>query len=141
MNHVYLHYTGGLKKVSDAVNKANKILGSSEFYEQIRAYKQFDSSALSPEQISRLMEESGHRIEVVVNWIIPNVRTRHNKICVSGWDFSNNLSAGVNNLIYETVNSIDCLYDLLNSSDARKESASVTAPWVIGTIAEVMTLN
>jgi len=141
MKNVHLHYTGNLKKVTNAVKKANEILASAQFYEQIRAYKKFDNSALSPDIISRLMQDSGHQIEVKVNWIIPTIKTRHDKINISGWDFSSNLATGVNNLIYETVNSIDCLYDILNNETEHRDSGSLTAPWVIGAIAEVMVLK
>ncbi|PBQ31225.1 hypothetical protein CNR22_05410 [Sphingobacteriaceae bacterium] len=142
MKNVSLHYNGKLKKVSIAVNKANEILSSTQFYEQIRAYKKFDNSPLSPEIISRLLQDSGHQIEVTVNWIVPIVKTKHNKISVSGWDFSSNLPAGVNNLIYETVNSMDCLYNILNNESVPSyNQGSLTAPWVIGAIAEVMVLK
>ncbi len=141
MKNVHLHYAGNLKKVNNAVTKANEILSSAQFYDQIRAYKKFDNSALSPEIISRLMQDSGHRIEVKVSWIVPTIKTRHDKINVSGWDFSTNLPAAVNNLIYETVNSIDCLYDILNNESVHRDSGSLTAPWVIGAIAEVMVLK
>lgn len=138
MKHVHLHYSGKIKKVKSAVDKANEILGSSEFYEQIRAYKRFDSSTLSPEVISRLMQESGHRIEVRVNWIVPNIKTKHDRICLSGWEFSAKLGTGVNNLIHETVNCMDNLYDMMNSEKEARNYGQHTAPWVIGAIAEIM---
>lgn len=142
MKNVSLHYNGKLKKVSLAVSKANEILSSTQFYEQIRAYKRFDNSPLSPEIISRLLQDSGHQIEVTANWIVPIVKTKHNKISVSGWGFSNNLPAAVNNLIYETVNSMDCLYTILNNESVPAyNQGSLTAPWVIGAIAEVMVLK
>ena len=141
MKHVNLFYSGHLRKVSSAVAKANEILGSEEFYDQIRAYKKFDNSPLSPEIISRLMQDFGHRIEVNVNWFVPSTRTKHDRINVSGWEFSSNLATGVNNLIYETVNSIDCLYDILNNENNQRGSVNLTAPWVIGAIAEVMVLK
>ena len=141
MKNVHLLYSGNVRKVCNAVSKANEILGSAQFYDQIRAYKKFDNSALSPEIISRLMQDSGHQIEVKVNWIVPLVKTKHDRISISGWDFSSNLATGVNNLIYETVNSIDRLYDILNNDSDSKDEVSLTAPWVIGAIAEVMVLK
>lgn len=138
MKNVHLNYEGQIRKVKSAVNKANEILSRPEFYDQIRAYRKFDNSALSPEIISRLMQESGHQITVSVNWIIPITGPKYDKIVVSGWDFSPNLATAVNSLIYETVNSIDCLYDILNNDSHAKQADSLTAPWVIGAIAEVM---
>ena len=138
MKNVSLQYKGSLKKVSLAVNKANEILNSEEFYNQIRAYRKFDNSTLSPEVISRLMQDSGHKIEVSVNWIVPIANPRHDKIHVSGWDFSPVMGTGVNNLIYETVHCIDCLYEALHKNGMQRKSANLTAPWVIGAIAELM---
>jgi hypothetical protein len=138
MKNVKLKYAGNFKRVKVAVEKANEILSSPEFYNQIKAYKKFDNSSLSPEIISRLMQESDHEIIVRVNWLIPVSSTLYDRITVSGWDFSNNLATAVNNLIYETVNSIDCLYDILNNDHHHRETDTLTAPWVIGAIAEVM---
>jgi hypothetical protein len=138
MKQVKLIYRGKLKKVITAVNKANEILGSIEFYTQIRAYKQFNNSALSPEIISRLMQESGHEIEVKINWFMPNLKTSYDRISISAWDFSSNLGTGVNTLIFETVKAIDNLYDILHQEVGGNEADRHTAPWVIGAIAEVM---
>lgn len=138
MKNVSLKYTGNLKKVKTAVSKANEILSSADFYNQIRAYKKFDNSALSPEIIARLMQESGHEITVHVNWVITSPATKFDKIILSGWDFSSNLATGVNTLIYETVNSIDSLYNILNADKTSHRTERQTASWVIGAIAEVM---
>jgi hypothetical protein len=137
MKNVSLNYAGNLKKVKSAVSKANEILSSADFYNQIRAYKKFDNSALSPEIIARLMQESGHEISVYVNWVIVSPNTKFDRITLSGWDFSSNLASGVNTIIYETVNSIDSLYNILNN-DHEHHPDRQTASWVIGAIAEVM---
>jgi nucleoside-specific outer membrane channel protein Tsx len=141
MKNVTLYYSGKSRNVNAAVNKANEILASESFYQQIRAYHQFDNSAFSPEVIARLMESSGHRIKVKVNWFVPILRTNHDKITVSGWGFSSNLAAEVHNLIYETVNSIDSLYDVLSNPSQSQKSVNHSVPWVIGTIAEIMVVN
>jgi hypothetical protein len=139
MKNVRLKYTGNIKKVKAAVDKTNEILSSPEFYDQIRAYKKFDNTALRPEIIAKLMQESDHEIIVKVNSILPPVAsTRYNKITLWRWDFDHNLGLGVNCLIYETVNAIDCFYDIINNDGPAKNNEQFTAPWVIGAIAEVM---
>jgi hypothetical protein len=136
--NIQLVYTGKVKKVRTAVEKTNEILSSREFYSQIRAYRRFDNSALSPDVIAKLMEESGHVIKIKTSWFMPDsASTTHNTIKVCTWNFSTNLALGVNTLIYETVNSIDCLYDILYN-EKHRQGDSMTAPWVIGAIAEVM---
>lgn len=137
--NVHLTYSGKIRKIKAAVDKTNEILASPQFYDQIRAYKKFDNSALSPEIIARLMQESNHEIIVKVNSLIPPVSATHyNKITLWHWDFSNNLGHGVNLLIHETVNAIDCLYDILNNENGTRSQDNLTAPWIIGAIAEVM---
>jgi hypothetical protein len=137
MKNVRLTYTGKIKKVRLAVDKANEILSSEDFYNQIKAYKKFNNSCLSPEIIARLMQESGHEVVVRVTWLTSSA-SEYNRIRVSGWDFGSNLAGGVNVLIYETVNAIDKLYNVLNTADSESYSDKYTAPWVIGTIAEIM---
>lgn len=137
MKNVQLHYSGSIKKVKNAVNKANEVLSSDEFYNQIKAYYRFDNSTLSPEVISDLMQDSGQLIEVSVNWIIPTAKTRHDRINLSAWDFSSQLGTAVNTLIYETVFSMDRLHALRNNPGQMMKN-SLTASILIGTIAEVM---
>ena len=138
MKNVTLFYKGHLTKVKTAVSKANEILATKQFYTMIRGYKQFDSSELSPDTISKLMEDSGQRIEVKVNWIWPVPQTRHNKITLSAWDFSSCVDRGVNNLIHETVLSMNCLHGIINHKPEPPDHLSLTAPWVIGSIAETL---
>lgn len=141
MKNVKLNYSGNIKKVRQAVARANIILGSEVFYSQIRAYKTFNSSLLSPEVISDLLQKSGHTIDVKVSWLLPNLKTRKDIICISGWDFSNKIPKAVNQLIYETVNSIDYFYHVSSNNRDVYQPECVTACWVIGTIAEIMTLE
>ena len=136
MKNVTLHYTGTLRKVSTAVNKANEILCSENFYEAIKRYPQFDNSPLNPKIIASIIGESGQRIKVTVNWIIPIVNRSHDRIGLSGWDFSSNLGTGVNTLIYETVYCADCLYDLFYKKSNDKNLGINTAPFLIAAMAE-----
>lgn len=138
MKNVTLTYKGHLTKVKTAVSKANEILAAKQFYNMIRGYKQFDQNELSPETISQLLEDSGHRITVTVNWLFPIPRPSHKTITISAWDFSGNLAAGVNELIKGTVSSIDRLYAIQNNKPSSEYSTNQTAPWVIGSIAEIL---
>jgi hypothetical protein len=140
-NHVRLIYRGRLKALKKAVKKANEILGKTEFYEQIKGYESFGGSGLSPKILVKLMQESNHEIYVDVGFLIPFANAATNsstKIKVSYWNFSKELSVGVNTLIHETVNALDYLH---NSSNEKKQPANnedATAPWVVGVIAEIM---
>jgi hypothetical protein len=139
MNNVRLKYTGYTQKVRAAVEKANEILSSESFYSQIKSYPRFDQSALSPELISHLLQESDYEITVRVNWFFPAFSTRtFDRITVVRSEFSDNLPAAVNFLVFETVKSIDLLYNILQKEEGIHEHRSVGAPLVIGAIAEVM---
>lgn len=137
MRYVQLIYNGKLEKVERAVAKANEILRSDDFYKQIKAYKEFNQSCLSPEIIVNLMRESGHTVVVRVNWLAPS-SCKYDCIRVSGWDFSSNLAASVNLLIYETVRAVGEYHQQLYASEQQSYDDKYTAPWVISTIAEIM---
>ena len=141
MKNVHLSYTGNIKKVKTAVEKANEILATEEFYNLIRCYKNVESNSFSPEIISRLMKDSGHQIVVKVSWFAPITLGKPGRIIISGWDFSNNLGAGVNTLVYETVQSLDCLYGISSNKKEIQSSINHTASWLIGAIAETMVVK
>jgi len=140
MQNISLHYNGSLKKVRSAVNAANEILGSEEFYKAIMNYKHFDNSTLSPNIIADLIATSGQKIEVTVNWFIPIVKMGYDKIGLSGWDFSDKLGEGVNKLIYETIYCVDCLNEF-NKGNKNIESGTHTAPILIASLAEGIVLG
>lgn len=137
MRYVQLLYTGNLQKLKRAVDKANEILRSDDFYMQIKAYREFNQSCLSPEIIVNLMRESSHTVVVRVNWLAPS-SCRYDCIRVSGWDFSSNLASSVNLLIYETVRAMSEYHQQLHVSEQQTYEDKYTAPWVISTIAEIM---
>lgn len=141
MKNVQLYYSGTISKVRSAVEKANEILCSEELYEMIKVNGNYDNSNLSSETLTKLMQESGHEIEVSVNWIVPIVNNTHDKIVLSGWDFSSELGFGVNMLINETVCSIDRLHELLNRNGQQRPTRYFTAPYIIGAIAQNMVVN
>ena len=140
--NVKLLYDGKIRKVRIAVNKANEILADPEFYNQIRAYTKFNENDLSPDAVSKLMEESEHRILVNVSFVMPIASAQtmnHDEIRVSYWNFNKALPAGVNTLVHHTVNAIDIFNAIKNNNRLRKKfPEGNSAPWVIGAIAEIM---
>lgn len=138
--HVRLIYLGQVKKIKSAVDKANQILNNPEFYDQIRGYKKFDNTDLSPDVIADLMEENSHEIVIDLSFLMLTssaVVTSSSHITVSYWNFSNDLPSAVNTLIHETVNAMDRLHCLIRHRPMEPKPRP-TAPWVIGAIAEIM---
>lgn len=144
-NHITLVYKGKKAKIKNAVDKANEILNSYAFYEEIRKIDSFANSSLSGHYVASLMENS-KQVIVVVGAFRPIANastTSSDKIKVSIFHFSSNLSIGVNTLIHETVHAVDFLdgegIDFThsdNNNDDHKQDK--TAPWIIGEIAEKM---
>lgn len=139
---ITLYYSGKLNKVKVAVSKANDILSSSLFYDEIRKQESFDFTALSPSEIADLMEQSNHviRIKTAPKPIANASTTSAEEITVSSLRFSRHLPTAVNTLIHETVHAIDFLNGELDFTHDgnRAEGQERTAPWVIGEIAEKM---
>jgi hypothetical protein len=138
--YVRLIYLGQVKKVRSAVNKANEILSNPEFYDQIRGYKKFDNTDLSPEVIADLMEENSHEINVSLSFLMLTSSatvTSSSNIMLSYWNFSKDLPSAVNTLIHETVNAMDRLHSVIQQKPMESKPRP-TAPWVIGAIAEIM---
>lgn len=138
--YVRLLYPGKVRKARAAVDKANEILRNPEFYDQIRGYKKFDNTDLSPEVIATIMEEQSHVININLSYLMltSNAHTHSSsRIHLSYWNFSNDLPSAVNTLIHETVNAVDRLHSMLHQKPL-EHKIRPTAPWVIGAIAEIM---
>ena len=139
---VKLEYKGSLYKVQAAVSKANEILTSPKFYNEIRKHSQFDFTELSPIQIADIMEQADYSIQVKSSFKpIANASTNSaDLITVSNIRFSRHLPTAVNTLVHETVHAVDFLNEKLEfTHDGNKsEGQERTAPWVIGEIAEKM---
>ncbi len=137
--NVRLIYLGRIKKIRAAVRKANEILADPEFYDQIKGYRQFNYTDLTPDEIARQMQENNYEIIVQVSllsFFLPAYTNSGNKIVVSYWNFSSDLPSAVNSLIHETVNAIDFLNH--HSKGMKYYNERAAAPWIIGAIAEVM---
>lgn len=138
--HVRLVYPGTVRKAKEAVKKANEILGNPEFYDQIRGYRTFDTTDLSPEVIAGMMEDGDHRITVDLSVLILNTKAASSspeRITLSYWNFSTHLPSAVNTLIHETVNAMDRFRNQAKNKPLENRPQP-TAPWVIGAIAEIM---
>lgn len=146
---VYLLYNGNKKYIQNAVNKANEILATPSFYDEIRKVKKFDNTTLSGNEIAEIMEKAHQQINVSTYWYL---NPFHPKRCVDAGTndsvtiklntrcFSATLAESVNTLIHETVHAIDWLdgkQDFTHDGNASNGQENTT-PWVIGAIAERM---
>lgn len=147
-NHVTLVYKGDKIDVIAAIKKANEILNTKAFYDEIRKVAHFDNSKLTGKEVADRMEQANQQVTIVRKFKpIANAGTKtSDKIKISkslfGKDSTGNfvLSIAVNTLIHETVHAVD----FLNTGgefthDGNEEDGQEnTAPWVIGAIAEKM---
>ena len=62
--------------------------------------------------------------------------TSSSSIYVCPWTFSSRLPYAVNNLIYETVNALDTLYEIRRDAQAQKEHYATSL--LVGSIAEML---
>lgn len=134
--NVHLVYTGRIEKVKRAVDRANEILKDPEFYGLIRDYRKFGED-LPPDLIAELMESRHHSIRISVDPLMPvDVATTRSasSIKLSYWNFPSELPAGVNTMVHETVKAVSLLHQEHPNTDEHRQ----TAPWVIGSIAEIM---
>jgi len=150
-SHLTLIYTGSNNNVAGAVQKANEILNSTSFYEQIRKIAKFDHSSLTGQQVADRMQSASQQIRVVRKIKpIANASTKtSDKIKISrslfGLDSTGKfvLSIAVNTLIHETVHAVDFLNtgSEFTHDGNRSDGQENTAPWMIGDIAERMVLE
>lgn len=150
-SHIKLVYNGRNVNVIAAVKKANEILNSKYFYDEIRKYPKFDNSQLSGREIADRMEKANQDVKIArkIKPIANAATTTSDKIKISrslfGKDATGNfsLSIAVNTLIHETVHAVDFLNtgnEFTHNGNKPKDQEN-TAPWVIGAIAETMVLN
>ena len=150
-SHLTLIYTGSNNNVAGAVQKANEILNSTSFYEQIRKIAKFDHSSLTGQQVADRIQSASQHIRVVRKIKpIANASTKtSDKIKISrslfGLDSTGKfvLSIAVNTLIHETVHAVDFLNtgSEFTHDGNRSDGQENTAPWMIGDIAERMVLE
>jgi hypothetical protein len=147
-NHVTLVYTGDNADVIAAVKKANEILSTKAFYDEIRKVAYFDNSKLTGREVADRMEKANQQVVIIRKFKpIANASTKtSDKIKLSRSLFGEDstgkflLSIAVNTLIHETVHAVDFLGtgDEFTHDGNKKDGQENTAPWVIGAIAEKM---
>lgn len=136
-----IHYSGGNKKIINAVIEANKIISNTEFYKQIERINSFYNSSYSGLQISTEMKNLTKTVEVLVYWnpfTKSNAKTQ-NAIKVNTAKLHRDLKSITNTLIHELVHfvdwSVNSKWDYTHKGQAY-ETIPVSAPYVIGAIAE-----
>ncbi len=146
--HITLVYNGSNNNVTEAVKKANEILNSKEFYDEIRKIQRFDNSKLTGQEIADRMEKANQQIKVVrkTKPIANASTTTSDKIKISRSLFGKDstgkfdINTAINTLIHEVVHAVDFLNtgDEFTHNGNSPQGQENTAPWVIGDIAEKM---
>ena len=145
-SYINLVYNGNNENVTKAVQKADEILNTKYFYDEIRKIEKFDNSKLTGQEIADRMEKANQKVTVVrkIKPIANASTTTSDKIKISRSLFGKNfagkfdINTAVNTLIHETVHAVDFLntgneFTHDGNSPVGQEN---TAPWVIGDIAE-----
>lgn len=142
-----INYKGSYEQVKIAVEDANEILYSKEFYALIRDRKEFNCTKNTPNQIADILEQTTLEIEVktykpryrfskVLGYFVKSIP---NKVFLNKRKLYRNTCSITNTIIHEFVHAVDnhdgSKTDFGHSCDDFQNN---TAPYTIGNIAEIM---
>lgn len=141
-----LKYEGNNIKIADAVICANRVIQTRDFYSRIRLYVTFDNSAMSGEWVANEILSCNDTIlvtEYCKKMTKCNAKTQ-TEICINTAKLDRDNASITNTVIHELVHYVD--WDLNHRWDYTHdgqgtEDPPVSAPYVIGEIAEKMTLE
>jgi hypothetical protein len=142
--HVQLHYAGSNQKITEAVAEANKILSSDEFYRKVDSIQKFDNTTYSGSQITK--EMNAIKTIEVTEYYKKHTKTTaktETEINVNTAKLNRSLASITNTLVHETIHAVDWTtnkhWDYTHRTQY-EEIPPVSAPYVIGLIAEKMVL-
>ncbi|MDX2174394.1 MAG: SprT-like domain-containing protein [Bacteroidota bacterium] len=142
--NVQLVYNGTKKEILDAVAEANKLLSNPAFYKSVNAIQTFDNTNYSGAKIVMEMNaiKTIHVTEYYKRFSKTNAKTQ-TEIRINTARLNRHLSSIVNTLIHETIHAVDWLsnskWDYTHKSQ-KEEIPPISAPYMIGAIAEKMIL-
>lgn len=142
--NVQLRYEGVEKEIRDAVYEANKLLSNPAFYKSVNAIQTFDNTQYSGAMIVTEMNaiKTINVTEYYKKRSKTNAKTQ-TEIRINTARLNRHLSSIVNTLIHETIHAVDWLsnskWDYTHKSQ-KEEIPPISAPYMIGTIAEKMIL-
>ncbi|RCS28100.1 hypothetical protein DUT90_01980 [Polaribacter sp. WD7] len=142
-----INYKGKFSQIITAIEDANDILNSEEFYQLISNHGDFNCSDFSSEDISNIIKKSKLEVEVKIykpRWRYSKVlgyfiKSKPNKIFLNSRKIYRDTNSITNTIIHEYVHAVD--ND--NNSNAIEfghicQSFTNTAPYVIGSYAEFL---
>ncbi len=142
-----INYRGNYEQVKTAVEDANEILYSKEFYEIIKQLKSFKCTKKTPFEISEIIEKTDLEVEVKTykpKWRYSRVlgyfvRSKPRNLFLNKRKLYRNTSSITNTIIHEYVHAVDNHYDnTVIDFGHNCGTFKNTAPYTIGNIAEVM---
>jgi hypothetical protein len=140
-----LNYSGSNIKIIESVKKANEILADTGFYNQVNAIREFDNTVYSGHQI--LAEMKSIKTVEITEYFKRHTRTTaktQTKISINTAKLNRSLASIVNTLVHESIHAADWLVNRhwnYTHKTQYEEIPPISAPYIIGSIAEGMVNN
>lgn len=137
-----IKYSGSNQKIIEAVSEANKILNNPAFYSSVDSIKKFDNTSFTGQQIINEMN-AVKTVEVgeYFKRLTKATAKTQSQIRINAAKLNRSLASRVNTLIHESIHATDWLtnknWDYTHRTQY-EEDPPVSAPYVIGAIAERM---
>ena len=142
-----INYKGNYEQVRLAVEDANEVLYSNEFYELIEQYKNFKCTEKTSKEIASILKLTTLEVEVKIykpRWRYSKVlgyfvKSRPKNIFLNSRKLYRNTSSITNTIIHEYVHAVDNHFDNSGIDFGHNcDTFKNTAPYTIGNIAEIM---
>jgi hypothetical protein len=146
-NNMKINYKGNYEQVKLAVEDANEILYSREFYELINQRENFNCTEKTPQEISKILQETDLEIEVKTykpKWRYSKVlgyfvKSKPKNVFLNSRKLYRETSSITNTIVHEYVHAVDNHFE--NTAIDFGHNCGTfknTAPYTIGNIAEIM---
>ena len=142
-----INYKGNFEQVKLAVEDANEILYSSNIYDLIKQFEEFNCAKKTPAEIAEILRDTDLEVEVGIykpRWVYSKVmgyfvRNRPNNIFLNSRKLYRDTNSITNTIVHEYVHAVDNR----NNNDLIEFGHNCgtytnTAPYVIGNIAEII---
>ncbi len=142
-----INYKGNYEQVKLAVEDANEVLYSNEFYELIRQHTNFNCSKKTPQEIADIIQNTSLEVEVKLykpRWRFSKVlgyfvKSKPNNLFLNSRKLYRDTSSISNTIVHEYVHAVDNNFDnTIIDFGHNCGTLKNTAPYVIGNIAEII---
>jgi hypothetical protein len=142
-----INYKGNYSQIITAVEDANDVLNSEDFYQLISNHGDFNCSDLSSKDISDIIKNSPLEIEVKIykpRWSYSKVlgyfiKSKPNNVFLNSRKIYRNTDSITNTIIHEYVHAVDNNHNTNAIEFGHTcESFANTAPYIIGSYAELL---